>query len=232
MQYKNVTTGTFLKRLNRFTAEVTLNGETLLVHVKNTGRLKELLIPGTPCGLCKAQNPERKTAYDLISVLHNDNWVNIDSNAPNTVAGEFLRNGGLGEITRLKAEQFYCTADGTDRSRFDFCAEFKNGKQAYIEVKGVTLVENGIAKFPDAPTTRGARHVNTLQDCIRNGYAAYVLFVIQRKDASVFSPHDEKDPAFACALRSAAKSGVQVLAIDCTVSEDTLMPRNFVQIQL
>ena len=232
MQYKNVVRGIFLKRLNRFTAEVSLNEKTLLVHVKNTGRLKELLIPGTVCGLCKAENPERKTAYDLISVLHNGFWVNIDSSAPNTVAGEFLKNGGLGKVESIKPEQVYSVPGSLERSRFDFFAQFEDGTGAYIEVKGVTLVEDGVAKFPDAPTTRGARHVRTLADCVNQGFKAYVLFVIQRKDATAFTPHDKQDADFAKALRYAAKAGVCVKAIDCVVTEDTLRPDQLIEIRL
>lgn len=232
MQYKSVVQGTFIKRLNRFTAEVMLNGEKLLVHVKNTGRLKELLLPETPCGLCKAENPDRKTAYDLISVLHKGDWVNIDSFAPNTVAGEFLKHGGLGEISMLKAEQFYVTSDAKERSRFDFYAEFANGRKTYIEVKGVTLVEDGIAKFPDAPTTRGARHVSTLIDCVKQGFDACVLFVIQRKDALSFTPHQKQDPDFTKTLQNAHKAGVKIYAIDCDVTADTLSAGKFIEVNI
>ncbi len=232
MQYTTVKRGIFIKRLNRFTAETELDGQRLLVHVKNTGRLKELLLPGTPCGLCKAENPNRKTAYDLISVLHNGNWVNIDSFAPNTVAAEFLQKGGFGDLSLLKAEQFYTTSDGKERSRFDFYAEFKDGRRAFIEVKGVTLVEDGVAKFPDAPTSRGTRHVSTLTDCVKQGFDAYVLFVIQRKDAHTFCPHEKQDMPFAKALRKAHKAGVKIYAVDCDVETDTLSPGNFVTIKL
>lgn len=232
MQYKSVVQATFIKRLNRFTAEVMLKGENILVHVKNTGRLKELLLEGTPCGLCKAENPDRKTAYDLISVLHKGNWVNIDSFAPNTVAGEFLGQGGLGEISLLKAEQFYTVMQNTERSRFDFYAEFSDGRRAYIEVKGVTLVEDGIAKFPDAPTTRGARHVTTLTDCVKQGFDAYVLFVIQRKDATCFTPHQKQDPDFAKALQNAHKAGVKIYAIDCNTTADTLLFGDFIEVNI
>ncbi|MBR3942209.1 MAG: DNA/RNA nuclease SfsA [Clostridia bacterium] len=232
MQYKSVVQGTFVKRLNRFTAEVLLNGENILVHVKNTGRLKELLLQGALCGLCKAENPDRKTAYDLISVLHNGKWVNIDSFAPNTVACEFLKQSGLGEISLLKAEQFYTTADGNERSRFDFYAEFKDGRRAFIEVKGVTLVENGIAKFPDAPTTRGARHVTTLIDCVKRGFDAYVLFIIQRNDAHTFSPHEKQDLSFTQALQNAYRKDVKICAVDCNVDINTLSIRNFIAIKL
>ena len=232
MQYKSVVQGTFVKRLNRFTAEVLLNGENILVHVKNTGRLKELLLQGALCGLCKAENPDRKTAYDLISVLHNGKWVNIDSFAPNTVACEFLKQSGLGEISLLKAEQFYTTADGNERSRFDFYAEFKDGRRAFIEVKGVTLVEDGVAKFPDAPTTRGAKHVTTLIDCVKQGFDAYVLFIIQRNDALSFTPHQKQDPNFAKALQKAHKAGVKIYTVTCDTNIDTLSVRDFISTEI
>jgi sugar fermentation stimulation protein A len=193
--------------------------------VKNTGRCRELLQPGTEVWCQESTNPNRKTKYDLITVRKGERLINMDSQAPNTAAGEWLRNGGLGQIENLKAEVF------RDDSRFDF-AFSKDGKQCFLEVKGVTLENDGVCAFPDAPTERGAKHLKGLAQLAREGYGAYVLFVIQMPDVKYLHPNDATDPAFGAALREAAENGVTVLAMDCAVTEDTMELRLPVLVKL
>ena len=225
MRYDRMVPGFFDDRPNRFIAHVEIGGEIQTVHVKNTGRCRELLQPGTEVWCQESTNPNRKTKYDLITVRKGERLINMDSQAPNTAAGEWLRNGGLGQIENLKAEVF------RDDSRFDF-AFSKDGKQCFLEVKGVTLENDGVCAFPDAPTERGAKHLKGLAQLAREGYGAYVLFVIQMPDVKYLHPNDATDPAFGAALREAAENGVTVLAMDCAVTEDAMELRLPVLVKL
>lgn len=225
MRYDRMVPGFFVDRPNRFIAHVEIGGEIQTVHVKNTGRCRELLQPGTEVWCQESTNPNRKTKYDLITVRKGERLINMDSQAPNTAAGEWLRNGGLGQIENLKAEVF------RDDSRFDF-AFSKDGKQCFLEVKGVTLENDGVCAFPDAPTERGAKHLKGLAQLAREGYGAYVLFVIQMPDVKYLHPNDATDPAFGAALRKAAENGVTVLAMDCAVTEDAMELRLPVLVKL
>ena len=225
MQYSNTVPGTFIARPNRFIAHVKIGGQTETVHVKNTGRCRELLVPGTTVWCQKSSNPNRKTKYDLITVQKGDRLINMDSQAPNTAAGEWLRAGGLDKIEDLKAESFH------GDSRFDFSFT-KDSRQCFLEVKGVTLEHDGICAFPDAPTERGVKHLKGLTKLAQEGYGAYVLFVIQMPDVKYLHPNDATDPAFGAALREASENGVQVLAMDCSVTESTMEIRLPVPVKL
>ena len=225
MRYENMVPGIFLSRPNRFIAKVLIDGTEETVHVKNTGRCRELLPAGAQVWCHKSDNPNRKTKFDLITVKKGDRLINMDSQAPNTAAGEWLRNGGLGEIENLKAETFH------GDSRYDFSFT-KDGRQCFLEVKGVTLEDDGICAFPDAPTERGAKHLKGLTEAAKAGFGAYVLFVIQMADVKYLRPHDERDPAFGQALREAAENGVTVLAMDCAVDIDSMEIRLRVPVKL
>ena len=225
MHYPNMVPGIFLSRPNRFIAHVVIDGREEVVHVKNTGRCKELLPPGARVWCQRSDNPARKTKFDLITVKKGDRLINMDSQAPNTAAGEWLKNGGLGEIKNLKAETFH------GDSRYDFSFT-KDGKQCFLEVKGVTLEEDGVCAFPDAPTERGAKHLKGLTEAAKAGFGAYVLFVIQMADVKYLRPHDERDPAFGAALREAAENGVVVMAMDCAVDVDSMELRQRVPVKL
>ncbi len=211
MIYKNVTEGRFIKRPNRFIARVRLQGEEISCHVKNTGRCRELLIPGCLVGLEKSANLNRKTAYDLVSVQKHGRWVNMDSQMANLVAGEWLREGELfPKASVLRPEVRY------GNSRFDFYLE-EGKRKIFLEVKGVTLEEEGIARFPDAPTLRGVKHLKELCACIQEGYEAWLLFVIQMKGVREFRPNWATHREFAETLLLAKKAGVKILAYDCQV---------------
>ena len=215
MRYKNMVHGNFLARPNRFIAHVRIGGEVQVCHVKNTGRCRELLTPEARVWCQESGNPNRKTKYDLISVQKGHRIINMDSQAPNVAVGEWLKNGGLGEITNLRGE--FTHGD----SRFDFTFE-KDGKRCFLEVKGVTLEHDGVCAFPDAPTERGVKHIQGLIRAAKEGYGAYILFVIQMSDVKYIHPNDATDPAFGAALREAAENGVQILAMDCAVTPDTM----------
>ena len=225
MRYENMVPGIFLSRPNRFIAKVLIDGTEETVHVKNTGRCRELLPAGAQVWCHKSDNPNRKTKFDLITVKKGDRLINMDSQAPNTAAGEWLRSGGLGEIENLKAETFH------GDSRYDFSFT-KDGRQCFLEVKGVTLEDDGICAFPDAPTERGAKHLRGLTEAAKAGFGAYVLFVIQMADVKYLRPHDERDPAFGQALREAAENGVTVMAMDCAVDIDSMDIRLRVPVKL
>ena len=213
MEYGNMVEARFLRRVNRFTAFVELNGQEEMVHVKNTGRCKELLIEGARVFLEEADKEGRKTKYSLIAVYKGDMLVNMDSQAPNQMAAEALAEGKIEEIDEvdfLKREVSY------ENSRFDLFYQ-KGEKKGFIEVKGVTLEGNGIAKFPDAPTERGAKHLRELIKAKEEGYEAAALFVIQMKGVQEFRPNEERDKNFTAALKEAAKAGVKILAYDCRV---------------
>ena len=225
MTYKNIVPGRFLRRPNRFIAHIEIDGKEEICHVKNTGRCKELLPAGAKVWCEVSGNPNRKTKFDLITVQKGHRLINMDSQAPNAAAKEWLRAGGLGEISQLKPE----TTQGG--SRFDF-SFYKEGRQCFLEVKGVTLENDGVCAFPDAPTIRGARHLTELAALAREGYGAYVLFVIQMEDVLCLHPNDATDPAFGAALRDAANAGVQVLAMDCHVTESSMVMGKPVEVRL
>lgn len=225
MYYANMVPGIFLARLNRFIAHVQIAGETQVVHVKNTGRCRELLPPRAKVWCQRSDNPARKTKYDLITVQKGDLLINMDSQAPNIAAEEWLRAGGLGQIENLRRE----TVHGD--SRFDLSFT-KEGRQCFLEVKGVTLENDGVCAFPDAPTERGAKHLRGLLRAAQEGYGAYVLFVIQMSGVRYLHPNDATDPGFGEALRRAAAGGVQVLAMDCRVTESTMDIRSPVPVVL
>ena len=225
MFYKNIISGRFLSRPNRFIAHVEIDGQDTVCHVKNTGRCKELLTPGAAVWCERSDNPTRKTLYDLIAVQKGHRLINMDSQAPNKAAYEWLSGGGLGALENLRAETTY------GASRFDFSFE-KGGKRCFLEVKGVTLEQDGICAFPDAPTQRGAKHLRELTALAAEGFGAYVLFVIQMTDARYLHPNDVTDPAFAAALREAAQAGVEILAMDCAVTPDSMTIQNPVAVKL
>ena len=225
MFYKNIVPGTFLARPNRFIAHIEIDGKEEIVHVKNTGRCRELLPVGAQVWCEKSDNPARKTAYDLISVKKGTRIINMDSQAPNAAAKEWLEQGGLGRIEDLRPESRH------GDSRFDFSFT-KDGVPCFLEVKGVTLETDGICAFPDAPTARGAKHLRELTELAKSGYGAYVLFVIQMTDVEYLHPNDATDPAFGQALREAAKAGVQVLAMDCRITPDSMVIQSPVEVRL
>ena len=225
MTYENMTPGIFLARPNRFIAHIELGGAVEICHVKNTGRCRELLVPGCTVYCQRSDNPSRKTKFDLIAVQKGDRLINMDSQAPNKAAGEWLRKGGLGEISELRAE----VKHGDSRYDFSFV---KDGRRCFLEVKGCTLEHDGVCAFPDAPTERGARHIRGLAEAAGEGYGAYILFVIQMSDVKYIRPHDETDPEFGKALREAARNGVTVLAMDCAVTPDTMELRLPVLVKL
>ena len=218
MRYDNMVPGIFRSRPNRFIAYIEIDGKEEICHVKNTGRCRELLTPGAEVWCQKSENPNRKTKYDLICVQKGKLLINMDSQAPNIAAKEWLLDGGLGEIEDLKGE--YTHGD----SRFDF-SFLKDGKRCFLEVKGVTLENDGVCSFPDAPTERGVKHLQGLTAAVDAGYGAFVLFVVQMADMKYLRPNDDTDPAFGEALRIAAESGVTVLAMDCAVTEDSMVIR-------
>ncbi len=225
MRYKTMVPGIFLARPNRFIAHVQIDGKTEICHVKNTGRCRELLPPGTEVWCQVADDPKRKTKFDLITVRKGHRLINMDSQAPNQAAGEWLRSGGLGPVEELRPE----TVQGDSRFDFSFLLD---GKRCFLEVKGVTLEEDGVCAFPDAPTERGVKHLRGLTQLAREGYGAWVLFVIQMGDVKYLRPHDERDPAFGQALREAAANGVRILAVDCAVTPDSMGIRDFVPVAL
>ena len=225
MQYNEMVEGKFLARPNRFIAHIELDGKTEICHVKNTGRCKELLPPGATVWCERSQNPARKTQYDLICVQKGERLINMDSQAPNTAAKQWLLNGGLGTVENLKQESTL------GNSRFDFSFT-KDGRPCFLEVKGVTLETDGVCAFPDAPTVRGAKHLQELTALAKEGYGAYVLFVIQMEGVKYLHPNDATDPVFSKALRQAAQAGVTVLAMDCTVTPNTMTLNKPVEIRL
>ncbi|MBR7162934.1 MAG: DNA/RNA nuclease SfsA [Clostridia bacterium] len=221
MQYKRIVEGRFISRPNRFVAIVSLDGEDVAVHVKNTGRCKELLTDGAVVYLEDSMNDQRKLRYSLVAVRKGDILVNIDSQAPNAVAKEWLVGGkacldGLSGLDVVKAEQTF------GKSRFDFYIKDKEGREGYLEVKGVTLESNGVVAFPDAPTERGVKHINELIEAKRQGYYAGILFVVQMDGVSLFTPNDITHKAFGDALRRANAEGVEIVVKTCKVAPDSL----------
>lgn len=226
MRYKRLQEGIFLKRPNRFVAHVQIDGEEEICHVKNTGRLGELLIPGARVLVEPADDVKRKTKYSLICVRKKEQWVNIDSQVPNKVAEEWIRGGNLiKNVTLVKREQTYL------HSRFDLYMETLEEKW-FVEVKGVTLNLDGIALFPDAPTERGKKHVEELIRCVEAGYRGAILFVIQMKGVKRFMPFEERQPEFAEALRKARRAGVEIYAVDCLVDEESIQADQMIPVCL
>lgn len=226
MNYRTVRRGIFLSRPNRFTAYVNAEGERCVCHVKNTGRCRELLIPGATVILEASDNPMRKTAYDLVAVYKGETLINIDSQAPNRVFDEWARKTDFfGSISLIKPECTY------ENSRFDFYIE-ADDRKIFAEIKGVTLEEDGVVLFPDAPTERGIKHVTELADAVKNGYDAYVFFVIQLQNCRYFTPNRQTHPAFADALQIAETAGVRIRAMSCRVTEDSLVIDRFVPVRL
>ena len=225
MHYDNMTPGVFLARPNRFIAHVEIGGQVQICHVKNTGRCRELLTPGAAVWCQEFDTPTRKTKFDLIAAQKGQRLINMDSQAPNKAAAEWLLGGGLGKIENLRPE----TVHGD--SWFDFSFT-KDGKTCFLEVKGVTLETDGICAFPDAPTERGTKHLQGLAQAVKDGCGAYVLFVIQMADVQYLHPNDVTDPAFGKALRKAAAAGVEILAMDCAVTPDSMVLRKAVKVNL
>ena len=215
MKYGKMVSGRFLSRPNRFIAHVEIDGKPEICHVKNTGRCRELLPAGAQVWCQVSDDPKRKTKFDLITVQKGQRLINMDSQAPNAAAKEWLAAGGLGAVENLRAE----TVHGDSRFDFSFTLE---GKSCFLEVKGVTLETDGVCAFPDAPTERGAKHLRGLTRAAQEGFGAYVLFVIQMSDVRCIHPNDATDPDFGAALREAAAAGVRILAVDCVVTEDTM----------
>ncbi len=224
MEYQNVQEAIFLERPNRFIAMVKTKNGVQRVHVKNTGRCRELLVPGAKVWVSFSDAPGRKTPGDLICVQKGSRLINIDSQAPNQVAAEYLPFLFAG-LDGFKGEQTF------EDSRFDFYFE-ADGKPGFLEVKGVTLEENGVVRFPDAPTQRGAKHLQGLIRAKQAGLRAAVLFVVQMQEVAYFAPNDATDPAFAKALRQAAAAGVELYAVDCLVTPSSLVCQNTVPIRL
>ncbi|MBR5571040.1 MAG: DNA/RNA nuclease SfsA [Oscillospiraceae bacterium] len=215
MQYGEVKAGRFIARPNRFIALVDIDGTETVCHVKNTGRCRELLVPDACVYLEKGINPSRKTAWDLIAVEKGSTLINMDSQAPNRVFGEFAPTYDPQAVT-IRSEYRY------GNSRIDFCLEHEDGSLHLVEVKGVTLEREGHAFFPDAPTERGIKHIRELMEAVQQGHRATVFFVVQMEGVKDFAPNDETHPAFGAALREAAAAGVQVVAYTCRVTPSTL----------
>ena len=206
--------GSFIERPNRFIAKVLVNGVEETVHVKNTGRCRELLTPNATVYLEHCDTDKRKTKYDLIAVEKGERLINMDSQAPNKVAAEYLHTL-FPDLTHLKAEVKH------GNSRFDFYMERADEKW-FIEVKGVTLEEDGVVRFPDAPTERGVKHIEELISCVDEGYRAMILFIVKMKGVTRLEPNDRTHPAFGNALRRAKEAGVKIRAVDCIVTPDSV----------
>ncbi len=217
MKYNEVITANFIERPNRFIAYVEIEGVRTKVHVKNTGRCRELLRENARVYLARSDNPERSTAYDLVAADKDGRLINMDSGAPNKVVEEWLKAGGLyADVSLVRPETVF------GNSRFDFYVESASGAKAFIEVKGVTLEKNNVAAFPDAPSERALKHVEELIEAHAQGYEAYLIFVVQMKNADRVEPNRATQPAFGDALQRARSAGVRLLAYDCLVGEDSL----------
>lgn len=224
MRYKNIIKGKFIERPNRFIAICEIDGKKEICHVKNTGRCRELLVKGVIVYLEKSSNPNRKTQYDLIAVEKNDRLINMDSQVVNKVAFEFLPTL-FEDVKFIKPEYKY------GNSRIDFYIETKNEK-VIVEVKGVTLENDGVVSFPDAPTERGVKHLKELQKAVTEGYKAYVMFVVQMSDVKYFEPNIATHPQFAEVLKEARDNGVIPLAFDCSVTPETIEIRKPVLLKI
>ncbi|MCL1811443.1 MAG: DNA/RNA nuclease SfsA [Methanomassiliicoccaceae archaeon] len=225
MRYENVLTGTFIERPNRFTAYVEIGGKREKCHVKNTGRCREILVPGAETILAVSDNPERSTKYDLIGVYKGNMLLNIDSQAPNAVMRESIHSiPGFEDADEVRPEYKY------GNSRIDIFAKAGDRKML-MEVKGVTLDKDGVALFPDAPTERGLKHVKELGSSVGDGYEAYIMFLIQMSGPKVFSPHYEMHESFAEEVERAQSLGVKVLAYDSLVTEDSISLGNPIEVR-
>jgi len=226
MIYSNIYTAKFLSRPNRFIAHIDLDGKKEIAHVKNTGRCRELLTENATVFVQKSDNPNRKTKYDLIGVLKGEKMINMDSQIPNKVFGQWAETSGFfGDLKLIKAEKTFGS------SRFDLYSETEKDK-IFVEVKGVTLENDGVVMFPDAPTERGVKHINELCTCLESGYKAYIFFIIQMDNVKYFTPNRQTHPAFADALKNAAEKGVGVYALDCKVTQNSIVADKFVEIKL
>ena len=226
MKYENIIKARFISRPNRFIAEVEIDGNIEIAHVKNTGRCKELLTEGTTVYVQKSDNPARKTKYDLITVVKNGMLINMDSQAPNKVFGEWVSQGNFAaDVDLIKPECKY------GNSRFDFYIE-AGGRKIFAEIKGVTLEEEGIVMFPDAPTERGIKHIKELCECVKNGYEGYIFFIIQMEQCKYFTPNKATHPEFAEVLKKASECGVNIKAMNCNVTKDELIILKEVEIKL
>ena len=226
MKYQNIVEGQFESRPNRFIAYVNINGQREKVHVKNTGRCKELLLPGATVYLEKSDNEARSTAYDLVAVKKGERMVNMDSQAPNKAVGEWLQKGELfPDVKLIKPEMTF------GNSRIDFYIETAEDK-ILMEVKGVTLEQDGVVLFPDAPSERAVKHVYELIEAVKEGYQAYIMLVVQMKDVVYFTPNRETHPAFADALLEAKKAGVNIIAYDCQIEVDSMVLRKEIPVKL
>lgn len=226
MKYENIIKAKFISRPNRFIAEVEIDGNVEIAHVKNTGRCRELLTDGATVYVQKSDNMLRKTKYDLITVEKNGMLINMDSQAPNKVFGEWVQHGKF--VTNVKLVKPECKYGN---SRFDFYIE-ANDRRIFAEIKGVTLEENGVVMFPDAPTERGVKHIKELCECVKSGCEGYIFFVIQMEKCRYFTPNKATHPEFAEALKIAVKSGVNVKALNCKVTKDELKILNEIEIKL
>ena len=226
MRYGDIIEGRFLERPNRFIARVQIGGKAETVHVKNTGRCKELLMPGAHVFLERSNNPKRSTVYDLVAVRKGDRIINMDSQAPNAAVGEWLKEGGLfPDVKLVRPETVYGS------SRFDFYIE-TGSERIFMEVKGVTLEEDGVVLFPDAPSERAVKHIEELAAARREGYRAIVMFVIQMEGVRYFMPNRKTHPAFADALEAASGEGVEALAYDCLVTPGSMKVNRPVPVRL
>lgn len=214
MKYNNIVKGRFISRPNRFIALCEVDGEIYKCHVKNTGRCRELLTENAVVYLDKAENPDRKTPFDLVKVRKGDLLVNMDSNAPNKVFREYIPKL-FGDVVKIKPEYTY------GKSRIDFLVETEQDKKL-IEIKGVTLENDGIVRFPDAPTERGIKHIHELIEAKKAGFDCYIAFIVQMEGMREFRPNWDTHPAFGEALIEAQNNGVKILALGCTVTETDL----------
>ena len=224
MKYSNIVKGKFLERPNRFIAICDINGKAEVCHVKNTGRCRELLVKGAFVYLEKSSNPNRKTQYDLISVEKNGRLINMDSQIPNYVVNESI-NKIFDDVVLVKRECKY------ENSRFDFYVETVTDK-IFLEVKGVTLENDGVVRFPDAPTERGVKHLKELQKAVKNGCKASVVFLVQMENVKYFEPNSETHPEFAKELKNAYENGVEIFAFDSIVSPDEIVMNKKVEIKM
>lgn len=226
MKYDNIRKAVFVSRKNRFVAQIKIDGKDVLCHVKNTGRLKELLVGGAEIYVQEHNDSARKTKFSLIAVKKGRENVNIDSQAPNKVFYEWVKNGGFCDnVTLIKPE----TAFGN--SRFD-CYIEAGDRKIFVEVKGVTLEKDGVAMFPDAPTERGLKHLRELCECVKDGYEAYIVFVVQMKGVHTFTPNAETHKEFAKMLSECDEKGVKIVCVDCDVTPETLRISQKIQVKL
>ena len=226
MKYENIRKGIFLKRVNRFIAHVLINDKIEICHVKNTGRCEEILINGNEVYVQEFDSDKRKTKFDLISVKKGNRLINIDSQVPNKMFYEWVKEGNLFEDLKvLKSEVFY------KNSRFDFYVEHLN-KKVFVEVKGVTLENDNIVLFPDAPTSRGVKHLNELISAKQEGFDAYVVFIIQMNGVKHFTPNYKMHKEFGETLVKCKQNGVNIIAFDSYVSDDEIRIKNSVEVVL